>query len=167
MEFLRLEAEIESKGELKGAIAKLDQKTIRLANVSEPLKLKAAEARIPFPTRNDWDSYFRDAKNMNEMKAGKIRNPISSMTRSVDLYRCLTFVFEMSRFVFEGERPDTIKIEMLPSRWFLTKDDMAKNVLKPDQILLKQAFQIWGEVRVVDIPNIDPLRGQMSPSISG
>jgi arginine/serine-rich splicing factor 17 len=73
----------------------------------------------------------------------------------------------MSRFVFEGERPDTIKIEMLPSRWFLTKDDMAKNVLKPDQILLKQAFQIWGEVRVVDIPNIDPLRGQMSPSISG
>jgi hypothetical protein len=37
----------------------------------EPLKMKAAEARLAFPTRNDWDAYFRDAKHMNEMKAGK------------------------------------------------------------------------------------------------
>lgn len=35
------------------------------------MKIRVAEAKIPFPTKYDWDSFFRDAKNMNEMKAGE------------------------------------------------------------------------------------------------
>ena len=33
--------------------------------------VRAAEAKLNFPTRHDWDSWFRDAKNMNEMKPGE------------------------------------------------------------------------------------------------
>ena len=33
--------------------------------------VRAAEAKVNFPTRHDWDSWFRDAKNMNEMKPGE------------------------------------------------------------------------------------------------
>jgi arginine/serine-rich splicing factor 17 len=35
------------------------------------VQVKAGEAKISFPLRHDWDSYFRDAKNMNEMKPGE------------------------------------------------------------------------------------------------
>ena len=35
------------------------------------LKIKASEAQIKFPTEHDWDKFFRDAKNMNGMKAGE------------------------------------------------------------------------------------------------
>ena len=34
-------------------------------------QVRAAEAKINFPSRHDWDSYFRDAKNMNEMRPGE------------------------------------------------------------------------------------------------
>lgn len=37
----------------------------------ESLKVKAGEAKLDFPTRHDWDSFFRDAKNMDELKAGE------------------------------------------------------------------------------------------------
>lgn len=35
------------------------------------MKVKAAEVKDEFPTRHSWDSYFRDAKHMNELKAGE------------------------------------------------------------------------------------------------
>ena len=44
---------------------------IRLGGCSGLLKIRAAEAKSNFPTRYDWDSFFRDAKHMNEMKAGE------------------------------------------------------------------------------------------------
>lgn len=33
--------------------------------------MRAVEAKIDFPARHDWDSFFRDAKNMDEMKSGE------------------------------------------------------------------------------------------------
>ena len=35
------------------------------------MKVRASESKVEFPTRHDWDSFFRDAKNMDEMKAGE------------------------------------------------------------------------------------------------
>lgn len=35
------------------------------------IKVRAAEAKDDFPTRHSWNSYFRDAKHMNELKAGE------------------------------------------------------------------------------------------------
>ena len=71
LEFVRFEGEIENKTKLKVLIQRLDGKCIKLSGFPETLKVRAAEAKIHFPQRHDWDSFFRDAKNMNEMKPGE------------------------------------------------------------------------------------------------
>lgn len=43
---------------------------MKLSGYTEVLKVRAVEAKSTSPTRHDWDSYFRDAKNMNEMNPG-------------------------------------------------------------------------------------------------
>ncbi|XP_065348221.1 A-kinase anchor protein 17A isoform X2 [Cloeon dipterum] len=71
LEFIRFEGEIDSKAKLKSVIDKLDMMTIKLSGFTDALKVRAAEAKLPFPTRHVWDSFFREAKNMNEMKPGE------------------------------------------------------------------------------------------------
>ena len=68
LEFIRFEAEIENYGSVDQILAKLDMKTIKLSGFHELLKVRAAEAKVPFPTRQEWDSFFRENKAMNEMK---------------------------------------------------------------------------------------------------
>merc|ERR1712218_695316 len=67
-----------------------------------------------------------------------------------------------------GERPDTIHMENLPTKWFRNAYDRsgaAKD--KPDEHVVKKVFQTFGEIRKVDIPCRDPYRAQMKSSISG
>ena len=71
LEFIRFEAEIESKSKLPNVLGRLDCKTIKLSGFPDALKVRAAEAKPVFPSRHDWESYFRDAKHMNEMKPGE------------------------------------------------------------------------------------------------
>lgn len=71
LEFIRFEGEVETKSKLPGLVAKLDMKSIKLSGFSDVLKVRAAEAKIQFPTRHVWDIYFREAKHMNEMKPGE------------------------------------------------------------------------------------------------
>lgn len=71
MEFVRFEGEVENRSKLRVHISQLDSKTIKLSGFTETLKVRAAESKVDFPTRHDWDSYFRDAKGMNEMKFGE------------------------------------------------------------------------------------------------
>lgn len=71
LEFIRLEGETETKALVKTLMARLEGKTIKLSGFPDALKVKAAESKVSFPVRHDWDSYFRDAKNMNEMKPGE------------------------------------------------------------------------------------------------
>lgn len=127
LEFLRFEGEIENKSMLLTVIARLDTKTMKLSGFPDQLKVRAAEAKCTFPVRYDWDSYFRDAKNMNEMKA--------------------------------GERPDTIHIKDLPSRWFANRKAQDKS--QPKEYILRKVFEIFGDVRCVDIPMLDPYRKEM------
>lgn len=131
LEVVRFEGEIENRSKLKAVLARLDGRSIKLSGFHESLKVRAAEAKPDFPSRHSWDSYFRDAKNMNEMKP--------------------------------GERPDTIHITNLPCRWFATKSDDSK----PSEYILRKVFEVFGEIRCVDIPMLDPFRSQMKPHISG
>lgn len=71
LDFIRFEGEVENKTLVQVFINRLDGKTMKLSGFPDVLKIRAAEAKIPFPSRHDWDSYFRDAKNMNEMKPGE------------------------------------------------------------------------------------------------
>ncbi|XP_026677091.1 A-kinase anchor protein 17A-like [Diaphorina citri] len=71
LEFVRLDGEIENRSKLLPVLARLDGRTIKLSGFADGLRVRATEAKPDFPTRHDWDSYFRDAKNMNEMKPGE------------------------------------------------------------------------------------------------
>lgn len=71
LEFIRFEGELDAKSKIPTLVTKLDMKTIKLSGFTDVLKVRAAEAKIPFPNRHVWDSFFREAKHMNEMKPGE------------------------------------------------------------------------------------------------
>ncbi|XP_075052594.1 A-kinase anchor protein 17A [Mixophyes fleayi] len=127
MDFIRFEGEVENKSLVKAFIVSLDGKSIKLSGFSDILKVRAAEYKIDFPTRHDWDCFFRDAEDMNEN--------------------------------LPGERPDTIHLEGLPCKWFALKDSGSE---KPSEEVLVKVFSIYGEIRNVDIPMLDPYREEMT-----
>ncbi|XP_075710113.1 A-kinase anchor protein 17A isoform X2 [Rhinoderma darwinii] len=127
MDFIRFEGEVENKTLVKAFITALDGKSIKLSGFSDILKVRAAEYKMDFPTRHDWDCFFRDAEDMNEN--------------------------------LPGERPDTIHLEGLPCKWFACKDSGTE---KPSEAVLVKVFSLFGEIRNVDIPMLDPYREEMT-----
>jgi splicing factor, arginine/serine-rich 17 len=71
IEFLKFDAEVDDRKILKNIIAKLDNRKVRIAGFTEYASVRAVETKGDFPSRHDWDSFFRDAKNMDEMKPGE------------------------------------------------------------------------------------------------
>ncbi|CAG5865469.1 unnamed protein product [Menidia menidia] len=71
MDFIRFEGEVENKMVVKSLLGRLDGKTIKLSGFTDVLKVRAVENKMDFPTRHDWDSFFRDAKDMNETLPGE------------------------------------------------------------------------------------------------
>nr|XP_046260927.1 A-kinase anchor protein 17A [Scatophagus argus] len=71
MDFIRFEGEVENKSLVKILLGRLDGKTIKLSGFTDVLKVRAVENKVDFPTRHDWDSFFRDAKDMNETLPGE------------------------------------------------------------------------------------------------
>uniref|UniRef100_A0A8C1UG13 A kinase (PRKA) anchor protein 17A n=1 Tax=Cyprinus carpio TaxID=7962 RepID=A0A8C1UG13_CYPCA len=71
MDYLRFEGEVENRSAVKRSLAKLEGKSIKLSGFTDVLKIRAVEHKTDFPTRHDWDSFFRDAKDMNETVPGE------------------------------------------------------------------------------------------------
>ncbi|KAJ0070099.1 hypothetical protein NL108_002416 [Boleophthalmus pectinirostris] len=71
MDFIRFEGEVENKTVVKNLLTRLDGKTIKLSGFTDVLKVRAVENKVDCPTRHDWDSFFRDAKDMNETLPGE------------------------------------------------------------------------------------------------
>ncbi|XP_057708518.1 A-kinase anchor protein 17A [Corythoichthys intestinalis] len=71
MDFIRFEGEVENKMVVKTLLGRLDGKSIKLSGFTDVLKVRAVENKVDFPTRHDWDSFFRDAKDMNETLPGE------------------------------------------------------------------------------------------------
>lgn len=71
LEFIRLEGDLRDRCRLQRILARLDSQRLNLAGFSNVLKVRAVETKDDFPTRHSWDSYFRDAKHMNELKPGE------------------------------------------------------------------------------------------------
>ncbi|XP_011877686.1 PREDICTED: A-kinase anchor protein 17A isoform X2 [Vollenhovia emeryi] len=71
LEFIRLEGDLRDRCRLLRVLARLDLQHLNLAGFPNVLKVRAAEAKDDFPNRHSWNSYFRDAKHMNELKAGE------------------------------------------------------------------------------------------------
>lgn len=126
LEAIRFEGEADTKASVSKFVTKLDGKFIKLSGFADPLKVRASEAKLKFPSAHEWNSYFRDAKNVDEC------NP--------------------------GERPDTICIKGIPSKWFFEEDSNGK----PSEKVLKSVFSKFGKIRCVDIPILDPYRERMT-----
>lgn len=71
LDVIRFEGEIESKSKLSKVLSRLDDRTIKLNGYTELLKVRASEAKLEFPSRHTWDSFFRDSTTMDEMKSGE------------------------------------------------------------------------------------------------
>ncbi|TTK00929.1 A-kinase anchor protein 17A [Bagarius yarrelli] len=71
MDYIRFEGEAENKSAVKRLLTNLDGKSIKLSGFTDVLKVRTAETKMDFPTRHDWDSFFRDAKDMNETVPGE------------------------------------------------------------------------------------------------
>lgn len=56
---------------MRNVLERIDNRPIKLEGFKEVFRIKASEAKTEFPTRHDWDSFFRDASNMDEMKCGE------------------------------------------------------------------------------------------------
>lgn len=68
---IRFEAEMEYQDKVDHVIQRLNDRIVQLTNYPDPLKLKVTEAKSDFPSRHAWDSFFRDATDMDEMKPGE------------------------------------------------------------------------------------------------
>jgi arginine/serine-rich splicing factor 17 len=69
LDFLRFEAEIENKIGIKNLLLKLDGCSIQLTSYMELIKVRVAEAKIAYPTRHEWDSFYSsNAQVFNDLK---------------------------------------------------------------------------------------------------
>lgn len=52
-------------------LSRLCDRRIKFSGIPNHLTVHAVETKPDFPTRHDWDSYFRNNKDMNELKPGE------------------------------------------------------------------------------------------------
>ncbi|XP_073840166.1 A-kinase anchor protein 17A isoform X5 [Musca autumnalis] len=71
VDFIRFEAELDDRSRLRSCINRLDGISLKISGFHESFRVRVSEAKDEFPTRHDWDSFFRDAHKMDEMKAGE------------------------------------------------------------------------------------------------
>ena len=57
--------------QIGGVLHRLDRGILKLNGFPEPLKMRACESKLIYPSRHDWDTYFQQSKNMNELKPGE------------------------------------------------------------------------------------------------
>ena len=70
-EIYRFEGELESKAIARGCLTRLDNALIRMESTGHEFRLRAADAKLPYPTRTEWETFFRESKSMNETKPGE------------------------------------------------------------------------------------------------
>lgn len=140
LEFIRLEGELENKSSFKTLLSKLDNCALKMNSYTDVLKVRAAEAKISYPIRHDWESFFRDSQN--------------SLTSENEIH-----------LMKPGERPDTIHIMDIPCKWFADRKSyigVDVSNIKPSEAVLKEVFSIFGELRMVDIPILSNPLGAVS-----
>ncbi|CAH8462870.1 unnamed protein product [Schistosoma turkestanicum] len=142
LEFVRFAVDLENKTDVRRVVTSLESQFIKLSGFPQNLRVRASEAPYDCPRRHDWEAFFRDAQNMDETKS--------------------------------GQRPDTLVVTGLPIRWFasashnrprfsVSSDDTNNSYLsllvdeeKPNPSIVKEAFEVFGKIREIDIPMLDP-----------
>lgn len=122
-----------------------------------------------------------DAKTKLEMVISRLNNRMIKLKDFADLMRIRAGIwksdfptqkiwddfFQNAKDMNEmkpGERPDTIHLANLPTKWFTS---LALKSNFPTEKILHKIFEKFGTVRAVDIPLCDPFRDKMNDQISG
>ena len=95
-EVIQFEGELDSLRSTRKVVLMLNGKSIKLSGFSETLKLRARQAEMPFPTKEEWEEYFAQ-RGFSSFDEGK-----------------------------PGERPDTIRIRGMPVKWFSSPESEGK-----------------------------------------
>lgn len=114
---VHFEGELDSSRAMRKVTLLIDGKSIKLSGFSELLKVRVKHKEVPHPSKQEWEEYFAD--------------------RGMEM-------FEDER---PGERPDTVHIKGLPTKWFISRTSDGRPCLR----VLTQAFQKFGRVREVGI----------------
>lgn len=153
LDFIRFEAEVENRALVRPFLACLDGKTIKLSGFADALRVRAAEFRLDFPTRHDWDSFFRDASDMDEALPGERPDTIH-----LEGLPCRWFAPRSGAGAAAAAAgaPDAASGSASASASGLAASE------RPSEALLRQAFRTFGDIRHVDIPMLDPYREEMT-----
>jgi arginine/serine-rich splicing factor 17 len=116
-QLLYFEGEMASLKQLRKAVLILNKKTIKLSGFTELLRIQASEVDLSYPGKKDWESYFRE-RGITSYDDG-----------------------------LPGERPDTVRLKGLPSKWLTTEDSNQK----PSIDLVRRIFEKFGSLRNVEI----------------
>lgn len=138
VEFVRFEAEVESKTKVDLVITKIDNRMIKLKDFSEFMRVKAAKAKLHHPTRQEWDEYFHNERVRNHKTCGE--------ADTVHLSKLPTKWFVSHRSAFIGENESSVL---------------------PSEKLFYRIFEKFGRIKNVDIPICDPYRKHMKDHITG
>ncbi|KER33703.1 hypothetical protein X801_05018 [Opisthorchis viverrini] len=134
-EFVRLIAELECKADVKRVVTSLDSQYIKLSGFPQNLHVRASEASPDCPRRHDWESFFRDAEDMDETKPGE--RPDTLLISGLPV-----------RWFAQSSVLDVNKEIPLPDQ----------KLDRPNPSVVKAVFENFGAVRVVDIPMLDPVQ---------
>lgn len=171
LDFVRFEGEVENRAAVRAALACLDGRTIKLSGFADSLRVRAAEFRADFPSRHDWDAFFRDARDMDEALPGERPDTIhleglpcrwfapreGTSGAASGATSCPT---SSSGTGTSASGPNTSG-SGAPGHT-LSGPGAAPASERPSEALLRQAFGAFGEIRHVDIPMLDPYRGDMA-----
>ena len=132
-QILYFEGELSSIRALRKAIVLLNGKSIKLSGLSQQLKVRAGETDLPFPSKKDWEGYFRDRS-------------VPSFAEGLP-----------------GDRSDTVAVQGIPTQWMVPSGanlptlsgagKVGEKVHRTDFLAekLTQAFGKFGAVKRVDI----------------
>ncbi|XP_052027996.1 A-kinase anchor protein 17A [Apodemus sylvaticus] len=172
LDFVRFEGEVENRAAVRAALACLDGRTIKLSGFADALRVRAAEFRADFPSRHDWDAFFRDARDMDEALPGERPDTIH-----LEGLPCRWFAPREGAAGpaagtsgaasgagggTSGSGPAAAGSAASGAGPALSGPGAAPASERPSEALLRQAFGAFGEIRHVDIPMLDPYRGDMA-----
>ncbi|CAF0768759.1 unnamed protein product [Didymodactylos carnosus] len=147
-ELYRFEGELESKQIARSCLIRLENSIIRISTGHE-FRLRAAEAKLQYPSRTDWETFFREAKNMSETKPGERADTVHIEGLPIKWFQekpnPMAAVQAAAHAIGSGSHIQSIDQEQ-------NKDN------KPSLEILKQVFSTFGEIRCCDIPSLDPYR---------
>ncbi|CAF4508485.1 unnamed protein product, partial [Rotaria magnacalcarata] len=150
-ELYRFEGELESKVAARSCLTRLDNTLIRIESTGHEFRLRAADAKLPYPTRTEWETFFRESKSMNETKPGERADTVHIEGLPIRWFQAKQNPMQAVQVAAAAIGPSGLSLSA-PTPNVDDKEN------KPSLEVLQQVFSTFGEIRCCDIPSLDPFR---------